>query len=253
MRTCEGLVVKQFYQGLLPRRNRNKNRAGFFHCGEREEQHRLRRNINRRSGEDMKITALLVLKVSGAAGSSETAVLANASDVSQFGFFQRQSAREFIVFASRTIAGRTPLGQRQSVSQDEYMVHCYNRNGLCGLAFVDKEYPMRSAFSVINKVLDEYQTTFGNTWQTKTTDSTDPWPYLPDALTKFQNPTEADKLLKIQRDLDETKVILHKTIDSVLARGERLDSLVDKSTDLSMASQVFYKQAKKANQCCTIL
>jgi synaptobrevin family protein YKT6 len=34
--------------------------------------------------------------------------------------------------------------------------------------------------------LDEYQTTFGNTWQTKTTDSTDPWPYLPDALTKFQ-------------------------------------------------------------------
>jgi synaptobrevin family protein YKT6 len=103
------------------------------------------------------------------------------------------------------------------------------------------------------QVLDEYQTTFGNTWQTKTTDSTDPWPYLPDALTKFQNPTEADKLLKIQRDLDETKVILHKTIDSVLARGERLDSLVDKSTDLSMASQVFYKQAKKANQCCTIL
>ncbi len=31
-------------------------------------------------------------------------------------------------------------------------MHCYNRNGLCGLAFVDKEYPMRSAFSVINKV-----------------------------------------------------------------------------------------------------
>ncbi|KAG8050674.1 hypothetical protein GUJ93_ZPchr0009g136 [Zizania palustris] len=45
----------------------------------------------------------------------------------------------------------------------------------------------------------------------------------------------------------------HKTIDSVLARGERLDSLVEKSSDLSVASQMFYKQAKKANSCCTIL
>ncbi|KAG8095385.1 hypothetical protein GUJ93_ZPchr0012g21427 [Zizania palustris] len=45
----------------------------------------------------------------------------------------------------------------------------------------------------------------------------------------------------------------HKTIDSVLARGERLDSLVEKSSDLSAALQMFYKQAKKANSCCTIL
>ncbi|RYR68094.1 hypothetical protein Ahy_A03g014561 isoform D [Arachis hypogaea] len=51
------------------------------------------------------------------------------------------------------------------------------------------------------------------------------------------DPAEADKLLKIQRELDETKIILHKTIDSVLARGERLDSLVEKSSDLSAASQ----------------
>ena len=65
----------------------------------------------------MKITALLVMKVSPAPASS-TVLLANASDVSQFGFFQRPSAKEFIVFASRTIAGRTPLGQRQSVEQD---------------------------------------------------------------------------------------------------------------------------------------
>ncbi|RYR68093.1 hypothetical protein Ahy_A03g014561 isoform E [Arachis hypogaea] len=55
--------------------------------------------------------------------------------------------------------------------------------------------------------------------------------------TYCQDPAEADKLLKIQRELDETKIILHKTIDSVLARGERLDSLVEKSSDLSAASQ----------------
>ena len=60
-------------------------------------------------------------------------------------------------------------------------------------------------------------------------------------------------LFHSQRELDETKVVLHKTIDSVLARGEKLDNLVDKSTDLSLASQMFYKQAKKQNQCCTMM
>ncbi|KAI5070620.1 hypothetical protein GOP47_0014963 [Adiantum capillus-veneris] len=200
----------------------------------------------------MKITALLVLKC-GAAGQEEAKVLASASDVSHFGYFQRGSAKEFIVFVARTIAKRTPAGQRQSVEQEEYMVHAYNRNGLCGVAFVDAQYPMRSAFSVLTKVLDEYQKSFGSSWQDAQSDNSDTWPYLNEALGKYQDPTEADKLLKIQKELDETKHILHKTIDSVLERGEKLDSLVEKSSDLSLASQVFYKQAKKTNQCCTIL
>lgn len=50
---------------------------------------------------------------------------------------------------------------------------------------------------------------------------------------------------------DETKIVLHQTIDSVLRRGEKLDNLVDKSNDLSLASQMFYKQARKTNSCCS--
>ncbi|KAL2344512.1 hypothetical protein Fmac_005797 [Flemingia macrophylla] len=104
-------------------------------------------------------------------------------------------------------------------------------------------------------VLDEYQKKFGESWRTAQEDNSQPWPYLNEALQKFQackylfnvvyasvrgvDPAEADKLLKIQRELDETKIILglcgfllyrflypiilfinkHKTIDSVLARG----------------------------------
>ncbi|KAF3332016.1 VAMP-like protein YKT61 [Carex littledalei] len=208
----------------------------------------------------MKITALLVLKSdasasssSSAAGEGDSLVLANATDVSHFGYFQRGAAKEFILFVARTVSKRTPPGQRQSVQHEEYKVHSYNRNGLCAVAFMDDHYPIRSAFSLLNKVLDEYQKAFGDSWKVTKTDATQPWPYLTDALTKFQDPAEADKLMKIQRDLDETKIILHKTIESVLERGERLDSLVEKSSDLSAASQMFYKQAKKTNQCCTVL
>ncbi|XP_073031341.1 VAMP-like protein YKT61 [Primulina eburnea] len=199
----------------------------------------------------VKITALMLLKCDPEG--SEPVILANASDLSSFGFFQRPSVREFVVFVGRTVAKRTPPGQRQSVQHEEYMVHAYNRNGLISLGFMDDHYPVRSAFSLLNQVLDEYIKNFSDSWKTVQADSTQPWPYLTEAIAKFQDPSEADKLLRIQRELDETKIILHKTIDSVLARGEKLDSLVDKSSDLSAASQMFYKQAKKTNQCCTIL
>ncbi|CAM9001066.1 unnamed protein product [Rhodiola kirilowii] len=171
----------------------------------------------------MKITALLVARSDQ--DGSDPVILANATDVSHFGFFQRSSVKEFIVFVGRTVAKRTPPDQRQSVQHEVLM----------------------------SQVLDEYLKNFGQSWRTVREDKTEPWPYLNEALVKFQDPAEADKLLKIQRELDETKIILHKTIDSVLARGERLDSLVEKSSDLSAASQMFYKQAKKTNQCCTML
>ena len=48
--------------------------------------------------------------------------------------------------------------------------------------------------------------------------------------------------MKIQKELDETKIVLHKTIESVLERGEKIDSLVAKSDGLSAQSKMFYTQ-----------
>ena len=68
-----------------------------------------------------------------------------------------------------------------------------------------------------------------------------------DYLVKYQDPRQADAIMKVQQELDETKIVLvrlsasvtcadgaqHKTIESVLERGEKLDSLVEKSNALS--------------------
>ena len=60
-------------------------------------------------------------------------------------------------------------------------------------------------------------------------------------------------MMKVQKELDETKVILHSTIESVLNRGEKLDDLVAQSDALSATSKQFYTTAKKTNSCCSIL
>jgi len=198
----------------------------------------------------MKVTALSLWKWNG--DKAEPTCLGKAEDVAEFGYFQRGSVREMLTFISRTIVKRTQPGQRQSVEQDQYLVHVTNRGGLVAIAVMDREYPSRSAFCVLSKMSDDYVARVGDAWKTVASDDARGDAILAEAIAKYQDPMEADKILKIQRELDETKVVLHKTIDSVLARGEKLDNLVDKSTDLSLASQMFYKQAKKQNQCCTM-
>lgn len=68
---------------------------------------------------------------------------------------------------------------------------------------------------------------------------------------KFQNPQEADKITKIEKELDEIKDVVMQSMDDLLKRGETLDSLMKKSNDLSATSYQFYKTAKKNNQCCS--
>ncbi len=66
---------------------------------------------------------------------------------------------------------------------------------------------------------------------------------------KIQDPTKISKPELIQQDLNQTRAILNKTIDSLLTRGEKLDDLVDKSAHLSIQAKEFYKQSK-GNNCC---
>ena len=45
---------------------------------------------------------------------------------------------------------------------------------------------------------------------------------LEPTLLKYQTPNEVDKVMRVDKQLSETKEVLYKTIDAVLARGEKL-------------------------------
>ena len=70
----------------------------------------------------------------------------------------------------------------------------------------------------------------------------------------YQDPAQADALCRVQKELDETKVVLHQTLEGLLNRGEKLDDLVSRSDMLSQSSKAFYTTARKTNSwCCTIM
>ena len=125
-------------------------------------------------------------------------------------------------------------------------------DGLCACATCDSEYPPRVAFSLLTKILEDFDTQVTE-WRSEKRNEALTWPPLEQMLAKFQNPTEADQIMRIQKNLDETRDVLHSTIDSVLQRGEKLEDLVERSGELSAQSKLFYKQAKKANSCCVVI
>lgn len=123
-----------------------------------------------------------------------------------------------------------------------YTFHAYGRTeGVAGVIISDHDYPALVAHQLLSKVVDEFLAKYPRTSFT-TGKPTLAFPELKEYIVKYQDPQQADSILKIQKELDETKIVLHKTIESVLERGEKIDTLVQKSDGLSAQSKMFYTQ-----------
>ena len=161
-----------------------------------------------------------------------------------------------ITFFSRTVTSRIRPGQRITVEVDgmaEYQVHVQRRaDGLAATMTADKDYPARVAFTLLAQLLDKFAAEVPG-WAAETRTEATVWPHLTETITTCQDPSNFDKIIKIQNDLDATTNVLHKTIDSLLERGEKLDNLVERSDDLSKQSKIFYKQARKTNSCPCVI
>ncbi|KAI7821633.1 Longin-like domain-containing protein [Kickxella alabastrina] len=208
----------------------------------------------------MKIYHLAVIRASDPQTDEQnkrpSLILCSESDLSEFSFFQRSSVAEFMNFFSTTVAERTSVGQRQAVSNSEqgdrivYAVR--GSSGVCATVITDKEYPDRVALTLAGKILDEFTQTYNADRIAGASDKL-AFPLLGEMLVKYQEPRQADNIMKVQMELEETKAVLHKTIEGILERGTKLDNLVDRSTELSNSSKAFYKTAKKTNSCCVIM
>jgi synaptobrevin homolog YKT6 len=202
----------------------------------------------------MKIYSLMLARVprvtAPSSSGDDVVTLAHTTALDSFGYFERGTVKQFTTFFSKTVCARVPLGQRSSVEQKEYVVHAHVRsNALASVAVCDKEYPARVAFTLLMKMQEDFMGVHGEArWGAA--DKELPFPALEAMIAKYQNPREADAIMRIQNDLDETKIVLHNTIESLLERGVKLDNLVEKSTDLSANSKMFYTTAKKQNSCC---
>ncbi|CEF67230.2 GDP-Man:Man(3)GlcNAc(2)-PP-Dol alpha-1,2-mannosyltransferase [Strongyloides ratti] len=175
-----------------------------------------------------------------------------AFDLTSFSFFQRGSVKEFMEFTGKLLVERSAIPARTSVKEQEYYCHTYVRSdGLSGVCVTDSEYQSHVAFTMLGKVLDDFISKIHpSQWNSINQEKDCSYTILNEQLVKWQNPSQADAMTRVQEEVEETKVILHDTIQSILHRGEKLDDIVKASESLSEQSKMFYTQAKKMNKCC---
>lgn len=169
------------------------------------------------------------------------------------------------------MAERTQPGQRQTVEEEGYMIHAFAKtDGLTGIAVANKAYDKFVAHKLLSDIVDLVSTKYPkSTWSKATAPL--PVAELQGKFDQFKNSDSVQGISKIQRELEDTKIVLHKTIENVLERGkhqilmsqviistnerpgEKLDNLVAKSDGLSAQSRAFYTSAKKQNSCCAVM
>ena len=140
----------------------------------------------------------------------------------------------------------------------DYNCHVMVKPNKLALATVtSKAYPRRVAFEVMQDLAKKWEELHPN-WSSYLTgvDKQMEFPYMEKICKSYEDPRKSDNILKIQNQLDETRDIMVQNIENILARGETIEQLVEKTDDLEMSSKVFFQNADKLNSCwgrCSIL
>jgi len=194
------------------------------------------------------VFAIGVMKHNGA--ETTPSLLEVEFELGSFSFFKRPTVKELVTFFMRQVVQRTDPGQKNLVDEGDYVCHAFvTGDSLACAVITDKSYPTRIGFSLAALVLQEFKA-HNDSWQRIRGDAQITTREIQSLLIKYQKPDEADNMSKIQKDLEDIKGILHKSMEDLLTRGEKLENIIERSDDLSASSKEFLWQAKKQNACC---
>jgi synaptobrevin family protein YKT6 len=89
-------------------------------------------------------------------------------------------------------------------------------DGLGGVIIADKEYPGKVAIKIIHEMIDIFKKSINPmTYMSQEKDLDINFPPLEAMIKKYQDPKEADKLLKLENELGQVQQMLTKTMTDV--------------------------------------
>jgi len=185
--------------------------------------------------------------------------LLSAWDLNSFSWMQRGTVQDMMAFMAKTVSERTQPTQRQSIQENNFTAHVHMRpavDGVSGVLVSDSEYPVRVAYSLLNKLLEEFLMKVPkSSWQAQAAQiaasgaipskgegivRTSEFPFAQDYLARYQDPRQADTILRVQQELDDTKI--------VLVRAPRLRSTtpLTRSCNVARTSTSLSKRADRS-------
>ncbi|KAK2952043.1 putative Synaptobrevin like protein [Blattamonas nauphoetae] len=150
---------------------------------------------------------------------------------------KQKDIKNLIEFATKLLVARCLPGDIRSLFYPDvnHNFHIVVKpDGRAAVLVADVDYPTQSGVSGAMGLLKDPNNV----------------PNLSREIQRLQDPSEADKFIKLQKEIDEVKMIMVENIDKILERGEKIDDLVAQSEELDTAAKSFYKGSKKMKGCC---
>ena len=183
-------------------------------------------------------------------------ILASAFQLDFASIFQRGTIKNFINFHSRLVIERVQKDTHAQVQLEKGICYAVASDDNIGVTMIcDEEYPKRVAIDFLLKVHDNFklfQTQNNLNLNAYEKDTDVKYDYIATEIEEWQDPSKKDNIMKLQNELNDVQDIMRQNLNELLKREENLESLMEKSNDLSAASVNFYKQAKKTNSCCNL-
>lgn len=156
-----------------------------------------------------------------------------AWDLSQYNFFARSRIKDHLRTYALQISSNLETNELQEVVEEMnntvYKIYAKMIDDFVYLAAIVEFYPP----DLIDTVLDLC-----------------PKNDLDFLLKEYSDYKKHDHLELISREVEETKVVLTRTLDAVVNRGESLSGLSENAERLEQKSRLLFQKAKKQNKLC---
>ncbi|XP_064114917.1 vesicle-associated membrane protein 7 [Macrobrachium rosenbergii] len=130
---------------------------------------------------------------------------------------------------------------RLTYSHASYLFHYVAQDGIIYLCITDDEFERQRAFLYLEDIKLRFEATYGARAHTAL-------PYamnsefaqvLATQMKHFTESRDIDKVSRLQGEVSDVKDILVKNIESLAARGERLELLINKTENLNTSAVTF--------------
>ena len=148
---------------------------------------------------------------------------------------------------TRVLLGKiTDVDQKMSYVYDSYVFHYVVDRGLTFLCLADEKQKRRVPFLFLDDVRAKFQAAYGERAATAIAFAMNGEfaRVLQDRMDFFNDNPEADSLSKVKGQIEDVKGVMVDNIEKVLARGEKIELLVDKTEQLNQSAKRFQRASK---------
>jgi len=181
-------------------------------------------------------------------------------DLYSIGYFKRGTVREFLEFAGKNLARAHRKDEgivRISVEEAEGSIHlsATEDKKVMAVCYTQGNYASRIVHRMLARIIEDFKMQHGTLCEiVPDKDPAIKFEFVGEKLKEYKKPEKVDKIAELDAKLGALKIVMHSNLQKALEQECDLADLVEKSTELSAMSKMFYRDVKEHTQkrCCVI-